>query len=97
MTEQGTLPRRPREPGEVIAPTDAMGLFFAVFNGHKNDADRRARALMKVICPKQLETVEALEGIGGGIMAIFNAEPCTATTIYAALVAAYVNEDKPAG
>lgn len=63
-----------------------------VFNGHVNDADKRARRLMEVISPEWLAEVKKKEKAGGGIMAIFQADPTLATMAYAVLVNAFVLE-----
>ena len=68
--------------------------YFSVFNNHINDADRRARAAMRQLCPAFLEQVEAIEKEGNGIMAIFQQSPTPATSYYAALVQYFVNEGK---
>jgi hypothetical protein len=69
-----------------------MDLQFSVFNGHVNDADKRARELMKTIASDWLEEVEKIEKEGDGIMAIFNTQATLASICYASIVAAYVNE-----
>jgi hypothetical protein len=71
---------------------EVMNLVFSVFNGHVNDANARARALMRVLDPSLLEEVETIEREGNGIMAVFNVAPTTATILFSALVCAYVNE-----
>ena len=71
---------------EVLTPQ------FAVFNGHINDADKRARALLKAISPNMLETIEDIEQRHKGIMGIFNEPATEVTAFYVALVTAYVNE-----
>jgi hypothetical protein len=66
---------------------------FAVFNGHINDADARARRVLREQGMGQwLSEVETIEHTNGGIMAIFNREPTAATAAYVALVTAFVNE-----
>ena len=67
---------------------------FSVFNGHVNDADTKARALMRQFWPHYLEEVESLEKAEGGIMAIFNHPPTPATLTYTAIVTAYVNDGR---
>lgn len=64
----------------------------AVFNGHVNEANDRARCLMEIVCPNLLNEVEEMEKTGNGIMAIFNSKPTTATMVYAMLVNAFVLE-----
>jgi len=72
-----------------------MDVYFSVFNGHKNNADKRARELMSRECPDALAEVEKIEREEGGIMAIFHCAPCFATATYAGAVFAYVNELQP--
>lgn len=72
---------------------------FAVFNGHVNNADQRARQAMRDAGEDRcLAEVEALEREGGGIMHIFNyAGPnwgSKAVQRYVALVTAFVNENR---
>lgn len=69
---------------------------WAVFNGHINDADKRARALMAAVAPEWLTRLEKVESETGGIMGIFNRNAELATTFYAALVTGYVNEERAA-
>lgn len=74
-----------------------MDAFTAVFNGHINNADRRARDAMARECPGYLARVLKTEKDGGGIMAIFNAplsksyKPYRAFERYAELVKLFVN------
>lgn len=68
---------------------------YSVFNGHVNDADRRARQVLRACGMNAwLLEVEAIEAEEGGIMAIFHCEVTPATAAYAALVTAFVNEGK---
>jgi hypothetical protein len=71
-----------------------LDLQFSVFNGHVNDADKRARELMKWIAADWLDDVEKIEKDGDGIMAIFNQDATLATICYSSIVAAYVNEHR---
>jgi hypothetical protein len=64
----------------------------AVFNGHINHADKRARDLMRVVCPDMLEELEAIEGQENGIMGIFSRERTPAIAAYVMLVNAFVLE-----
>jgi hypothetical protein len=70
---------------------------FAVFNGHINNADKRARAFMAKRCPTYLARVEALEREGCGIMYLFHVCGATwgdvAARRYILLVTGFVNED----
>ena len=76
----------------------AMDPNFAVFNGHKNDADKRARAaLRRMGATKWLQEVENVERDGNGIMNIFNVPISPATAAYAALAAHFVNGEEDAG
>lgn len=76
---------------------ERMDPLFAVFNGHVNDADKRARAFMAKRCPTYLARVEALEREGGGIMHLFDVCGPTwgpaAARRYIQLVTGFVNED----
>lgn len=67
-----------------------MDGFFSVFNGHINDADKRARAALS---PQQRAFVERVERDGGGIMEIFDRKPSPALQRYVELVTAFVNEE----
>lgn len=71
-----------------------MSAFDAVFNGHINNAHRRAYAMMRKECPTYLAKVKARARLGGGIMAIFSAPTPypRAYWRYAALVQRFVNE-----
>jgi hypothetical protein len=77
---------------------ERMSAFIAVFNSHVNNADERARALMKEFFPEQLAEVEAMEVEGkkyaDGIMTIFNLGVSPAIMLYVGLVTAFVNEDR---
>lgn len=74
--------------------SEVMDLHFSVFNGHKNDADKRARDLMRSIAPDWLEKVEEIETKGNGIMAIFDQNVSVEVIMYCSIVAAYVNENR---
>lgn len=69
-----------------------MDRHFSVFNGHVNDADKKARRMMEQLNPDYLKRVEELDEQGDGIMNIFNHPPEPATEMYTLLVTAYVNE-----
>lgn len=71
---------------------ELMDLHFSVFNGHVNDANKRARELMRAIAPDWLEKVEEIETKGNGIMAIFDQNVTVEVMMYCSMVAAYVNE-----
>lgn len=64
---------------------------FAVFNGHVNDADKRARAALKKMSPEWFDRLVEIEKEGNGIMHIFNVDIEPATAAYAALVTFIVN------
>jgi hypothetical protein len=64
----------------------------AVFNGHINDADVRARTFMRVVCPAFLKEVEKIEKEENGIMGLFKNKPTVATATYIMLVNAFVLE-----
>lgn len=76
---------------------ERMSPGFAVFNGHVNDADKRARAVMSKRCPVYLARVEAIEREGNGIMHLFDVCGPTwgpkAGRRYIELVTRFVNED----
>ena len=94
MTTTTTQTNYRGEPfvGTARSGYEVLTLGFAVFNGHVNNANLRARALMSVIAPRFLEEVEQIEREGNGIMAIFNQPDTSATVMYASLVTAFVNE-----
>lgn len=75
---------------------EPMDDFTAVFNNHVNNADKRAREIMKKKCPGWLKRVRDREKSGGGIMAIFKTPKHRAFARYAALVQHFVNESAPA-
>lgn len=66
----------------------------SVFNGHINNANKRAREIMKGIAPDFLKRINQIERKGGGIMAIFDYNPGDepATMMFASMVAAFVND-----
>lgn len=68
-----------------------MGVNFAVFNGHVNNAFDRTRAALEEYAPKWMDRVDELDKEGDGIMHIFNVEIEPATAAYAAVVAFIVN------
>jgi hypothetical protein len=73
---------------EYLAPN------WAVFNGHINQADARAREALGHMNPKWLKRIEKLERDGNGIMVIFHKRHEPATAAYIALVTAFVNENR---
>ncbi len=80
-----------------MTETEKMDAFTAVFNGHINNAHRRARDAMGRECPGYLAKVLKREKDGNGIMAIFHppysksGKPFRAFTRYAELVRLFVN------
>ena len=72
---------------EILTPN------WAVFNGHVNDASKRALESMDKWAPTLAEEIRKIEA-EEGIMAIFNTEPTQASASYAALVSHFVNEDR---
>ena len=74
--------------------TEILDGYLSVFNNHVNNADQKARAVMRQLCPAFLEQVEDIEKEGNGIMAIFQQSPSAATAYYVAMVQYFVNEDK---
>lgn len=74
---------------------EKLSPYFAVFNGHVNEADKRARAfLAENSLTTWLEEIKAMEAKENGIMALFNHEPTAATGAYVALVTLFVNEGR---
>lgn len=74
---------------------ERMGPQFSVFNGHLNDADKRARkALVDMGRGDWLDEVERVEKDGEGTMAVFSKESTPATAAYIALVTYLVNEGR---
>jgi len=71
---------------------EIMDGHFSVFNSHINDADKRAREVMKTFFLDDLKNIEAIEKQHNGIMAIFDCEPKCSTVLYVGLVTAFVNE-----
>lgn len=65
---------------------------FAVFNGHINDSDARARQHLGRMFPAWLRRIEEIEAEHGGIMGVFHVSPEPATGAYVALVTAFSNE-----
>lgn len=65
---------------------------FAVFNQHVNKADERAMALLEEFSPAYAAEIKKAED--KGIMSIFSKAPTPATSAYAWLVTAFVNEGK---
>ena len=78
--------------GEPSEPWMAPG--FAVFNGHVNKADERARKMLADTQPEWLEEVEQIETEGNGIMAVLQRTPTPAVAAYVSLVTAFVNENR---
>lgn len=62
----------------------------AVFNGHINHAENRAIKILREFSPEYAKEVEEIKKTG--IMAIFDDEPTPATSAFAFLVTAFVNE-----
>ena len=71
-----------------------MDGYFAVFNGHKNNADKRARADMIKKFGKQRYAEEFKPLVKQGIMSIFDTRPTAITKYYVDRVTKYVNEKK---
>jgi len=74
--------------------SERMSGGFSVFNGHINDAHKRAMEEMDIAVPAYAEEVREISREGNGIMAIFNQPPTTATAWYVALVTHFVNEGR---
>jgi len=77
--------------------SEPMSPYFSVFNGHCNQADKRARAIMKAVAPESLEEVERVEKTGDGIMAVFQNSPTQALAMYVGMVTGFVNENRVDG
>ena len=72
---------------ERLSPT------FAVFNGHSNNADKRARQFLRDNgLSEWADEVDNVERVNNGIMAIFSTAPTAATGAYVALVTLFANE-----
>lgn len=98
------------EPPSRLGPTDgipsAVPPFLAVFNGHVNDADKRARDHLArgPQGRRWLQEIERLEAEGKGIMYIFDHKhrrgrgknwlPPVAVRRYVSLVTKFVNESR---
>lgn len=72
----------------------SMTPHFAVFNLHINDADQRARKVLKKTDPHWLKTIEKIEKKEGGIMAVMNHPKSPAVAAYVALVTLFVNGEE---
>lgn len=68
-----------------------MDFQFSVFNGHINDAHKRAMESLQGENPVWADEIRAAEAVG--IMGIFDKPPTDATKRYVDLVTEYVNED----
>ena len=73
---------------------EPMGVFMAVFNGHVNDANTRARIdfvnkFGSITWGKIMQPL-----IDDGIMVIFDKDPTEHTKFYAEQVAKYVNQEE---
>lgn len=73
---------------------ERMSAYFAVFNGHVNDAHERAMQEMDRSLPTWAEEVREIDHEGNGIMAIFKQGAKPSTAAYVALVTYFVNEDR---
>lgn len=76
---------------ETKKESKMMGAQFAVFNGHVNDATKKAKLIMAETMPTALEELEKVEEEGGGIMAIFDNDPSQSTLMFVGMVTALVN------
>ena len=71
-----------------------MDPYFAIFNGHVNDADKQARSFLAEHFTGSIEEVERIEKKHNGIMGIFKESPNIHTNAYVALVTYLVNEKR---
>ena len=85
---------KPYVGDEAEPEREQLDPFFSVFNGHVNDADKKARACLSEYFTGSLEEVERIEKKHNGIMGIFDEEPNIHTNAYVALVTYIVNEDR---
>ena len=85
---------KPYVGDEAEPEREQLDPFFSVFNGHVNDADKKARACLSEYFTGSLEEVERIEKKHNGIMGIFDEEPTIHTNAYVALVTYIVNEDR---
>lgn len=69
-----------------------MDIYFAVFNGHINNANTRTMEEMEANHPEWAAEIKNIVAKEGGIMAIFDHEPTEATRYYAETVQRFVNE-----
>lgn len=82
---------------QVVTADERMDPFTAVFNGHVNNAHRRAYTALRKSDPSALAEVKRRSHRGGGIMAIFQ-EPCHVGVLkYISLVHRFVNEQPLTG
>ena len=81
-----------RRKQKMAVTKKKMSAFESVFNGHVNNANKRARKVLADHFPEQLAEVELKEKEGNGIMVILNSEPTMATMAYVVLVTMFVNE-----
>lgn len=73
---------------------ERMGAYFAVFNGHVNDAHERVMQEMDRSFPTWAKEVREIDEEENGIMAIFKQKAKPSTAAYVALVTYFVNEDR---
>lgn len=71
-----------------------MDGYFSVFNCHLNNAQKRARKVMRSEDPKSLTRLDGIIRRGGGVMAIFQRDPTPETKRFVELVTQFVNEDR---
>ncbi len=72
-----------------------MDITFSVFNGHCNNAEKRAIKLLRKHYPDWADEIEAAKK--KGIMSVFDQAPTPATAAFTMLVTAFVNEKKRKG
>ena len=74
--------------------SERMDTQFAVFNLHVNDAGKRADAEFKLQFGEKKYEEEIAPLHEAGIMSLFSTKPTLHTFAWAALVTAFVNEDR---
>lgn len=86
MTSTASTPPMAREK---------MSVSFSLFNYHVNNANRRARRVMRDMGKeKWVRQINRLSSKGGGIMYILQVPVSPAIACYLGLIVAFVNEDR---
>jgi len=69
-----------------------MDCYNSVFNCHINDADKRARKLLKKVYPAVAKEIKRIKKKHNGIMGIFKEPPSPSIYLYVGMVTAFVNQ-----